>query len=752
MLITTNSKNIFNKYNKFESISSFNEKSDDINSYQRIQAAIISNDLNQLIQELKNGINPNCQNNVGETPLFLCLNLDNCEAFIILLNYNANCNIQRNDGNSVLHLAMKEGKINFVNILLDNKANPNLVNNIDNQTPFHLAIINKVDQDILLKLKENGANRNIKDKFNKTPFDYAIETKDNNYILLFNKIFDQKDIILIKKEALEKSKDKFIMNPNKFKYLPKYSNKRKMIIKDNNNENIDFSNIKGETNANTITMSELYSSREYNITSKNKLSNFQDSIKEIKINELKDFSLNDSNFKSIKNEIEIKKSAENSLEENVIKRKCQSFVDDDSKDLMKKIILDTVKKLKLNNSQVLLKNSERKYFPKNLFNEKKSQNNKSEINDNNISATFENSKKPDIINISGNKNIDSGTSSVLDERNSNSHNNLNEKNNKIYSKASNNIIILKDDSSEYNSNYDSLSNSLRKNQDKNNNNNNMKKDIKKSQNKYLPNMKYMIMQQIKEKNKKLEIGSSIHFSNKILSQLRNWLISCDLLSYYNLFVDKKIVNIEEIISDIKQKKIKLNYKFAEDIGIKKPGHIIRFILKLQIDSGILDKNLCDEILEKYCNNNINSIVLNSSSNYCKCCGVSCFNKAPSGSCDFNEFTSYINNNDIFAFLRSKNLFELKDNFIHNGFDQVDFIIIQLFSEIKFNKNLLVELLHIYHETEQKKVIKILYEEKEKICKELNIPFDKKEVEDILSEFKEDDDSLDKEDDEHCFIF
>jgi len=752
MLITTNSKNIFNKYNKFESISSFNEKSDDINSYQRIQAAIISNDLNQLIQELKNGINPNCQNNLGETPLFLCLNLDNCESFIILLNYNANCNIQRNDGNSVLHLAIKKGKINFVNILLDNKANPNLVNNIDNQTPFHLAIINKEDEDTLLKLKENGANRNIKDKFNKTPFDYAIETKDNNYILLFNKIFDQKDIILIKKEALEKSKDKFIMNPNKFKYLPKHSNKRKIIIKDNNNENIDFSNINGDTNANTIAMSEIYSSREYNITSKNKLSNFQDSIKEIKINELKDFSLNDSNFKSIKNEIEIKKSEENSLEENAIKRKCQSFVDVDSKDLMKKIILDTVKKLKLNNSQVLLKNSERKYFPKNLFNEKKSQNNKSEINDNNISATFENSKKPDIINISGNKNIDSGTSSVLDERNSNSQNILNEKNNKIYSKASNNIIILKDDSSEYNSNYDSLSNSLRNNQDKNQINNNMKKDTKKSQNKYLPNMKYMIMQQIKEKNKKLEIGSSIHFSNKILSQLRNWLISCDLLSYYNLFVDKKIVNIEEIISDIKQKKIKLNYKFAEDIGIKKPGHIIRFLLKLQIDSGILDKNLCDEILEKYCNNNINSIVLNSSSNYCKCCGVSCFNKAPSGSCDFSEFTSYINNNDIFAFLRSKNLFELKDNFIHNGFDQVDFIIIQLFSEIKFNKNLLVELLHIYHETEQKKVIKILYEEKEKICKELNIPFDKKEVEDILSEFKEDDDSLDKEDDEHCFIF
>ena len=83
-------------------------------------------------------------------------------------------------------------------------------------------------------------------------------------------------------------------------------------------------------------MSELYSSKEYNISSRNKLSTIQDSIKEIKINELKDFSLNDSNFKSIKNEIQIQKSEENSLKEIQIKRKCQSFVDNDSKDLMKK--------------------------------------------------------------------------------------------------------------------------------------------------------------------------------------------------------------------------------------------------------------------------------------------------------------------------------------------------------------------------------------------------------------------------------
>ena len=49
-------------------------------------------------------------------------------------------------------------------------------------------------------------------------------------------------------------------------------------------ENIDTSNFNDDTNSNTA--SELYSKVDYNITSKNKISAFQDTIKEIKINEL----------------------------------------------------------------------------------------------------------------------------------------------------------------------------------------------------------------------------------------------------------------------------------------------------------------------------------------------------------------------------------------------------------------------------------------------------------------------------------
>ena len=730
MLITSNSKNIFNKQNTHEQISSFhNEPVDMMCSYSRIQSLIISNNLIKLEQELKKGKNPNCQNNMGETLLFLCFNLENFDAFKILLKYKVDCNIQRNDGNTVLHLAINDNKENFVNILLENKADPNLINKTNNQTPFHLAIINKVDESILVKLKENGANRNIKDKFNKSPFDYAIETKDNNYILLFNKIFDEKEIILIDKDSLNKSQDKLYLNPNKFKYLPKSKNKRNIIIKDSN-ENIDYSNYNLDSNTNTNTMSEIYSTKEYNITSKNKISTIQDTIKEIKINELKDFSLSNSNYKKIKSENKNDNMDESNSIKNEYDRKCQTLVECDTKDIMKKIILDTVKKL--NNSEIIQKHSEKKYFTKNLFTEKNIKNNENEINNN--SATFENSKKINTLNNTNTNNIVSRTSSIIDEKDSSSNNCK-----KNFNKATNNIIILKDDSS-YNSNFDSITGSIKYTQDKN-----------KTSEKSYPNMKYMIMKQIKEKNKKDELGSPIYISNKVLSQLRNWLISCDLLSYYNLFVENHFVNIEAIITNIKEKKIKLNYKFAEDIGIRKPGHIIRFLLKLQIDSELFDKNLYDLIVEKYCNNSINTFILNSSENNCKCCGISCLNRTPTDSCDFNEFTNYINNNDIFAFLRSKNLFEFKDNFIHNGFDQVDFIIIQLFSEFKFNKDLLIEFLHIYHESEQKKLIKILYEEKEKICKEINIPFDKKEVEDILSEFKGYEESFEQKD-EQCFIF
>ena len=52
----------------------------------------------------------------------------------------------------------------------------------------------------------------------------------------------------------------------------------------------------------------------------------------------------------------------------------------------------------------------------------------------------------------------------------------------------------------------------------------------------------------------------------------------------------------------------MDYKLAEDIGIKKPGHVIRFLLKLQIDSEILDKNLSVSNINNNDENEINNIM------------------------------------------------------------------------------------------------------------------------------------------------
>ena len=124
------------------------------NGWTPIYRSIIANNLNVLSDLLKLGANPNLQNNIGETPLYLCVDIDNYEAINILLKNKADCNIPKKDGTTPLHLATKKKKEKFIKILLEHDANPNVVNKLYSQTPFHLAIKNKLGKDIILKFKK----------------------------------------------------------------------------------------------------------------------------------------------------------------------------------------------------------------------------------------------------------------------------------------------------------------------------------------------------------------------------------------------------------------------------------------------------------------------------------------------------------------------------------------------------------------------------------------------------------------------
>ena len=701
------------------------------NDFSEINQSIISNDIKKLEFLIKSGKNPNICNSYRETPIFTCIYLNNIESLYFLLGNGANINFQNNKGNTPLHISIIKKNENITRILLENKANPNIKNS-NYQTPFHLAIINKLNKNLLIKFKENNVDWNIKDKFNKTPFDYSLELNDNNFLQLLDNIFGN---INNNKKTNEINANNYKILLNKIK--DNYNVLNKKIIykcKDENKENNNFYNIYniiGDTNANT--MSEVHSPRDFNIIkSKNKYITF---------NEIKENKKNENEIYDIRNFTLTKKNNNESGDDSIINEKentdnkIKSCKKIGNKEIMKRIIMDTIKKV--NHYQTYNKNSNSKNNLDEEINKDNNNSNKIKISERINYSTLNR------LNPSETNNLNSVISTtLLDETELNSINKTNleetlkrESNNE---NIKNEQIILKD----------LIDNKSLKDDNMQNNINNIDINNEMMNNNKKTNMKYMILQQIKEKNKKLELGSPLTIPNEILSKLRYWLISCDLLNYYNLLIEKQLYNIDEIIFLIKHKQLEIDYKYVEELGIKKPGHIFRFLLKLQIDADILNKQLCDSILKKFSFNNSSTILVNTTSNDYKCCGISCFchNATPS---NVSDTINNINNNDIFSFLRNKDLFEFKDNFLHNGFDQVDYIIIQLFSDYKFNKNMINDYFHIYIADSQKKVIQKLYEEKGKISKELNIPYDQDELNKILESFN---DKKEKQNIDSCFIF
>ena len=313
-----------------------------------------------------------------------------------------------------------------------------------------------------------------------------------------------------------------------------------------------------------------------------------------------------------------------------------------------------------------------------------------------------------------NKNTDN---IIFVNENTNNYNNLYDTN------TINTGILDKSNMNQYNT-FHSDNNSFKNSKDNNNNySNKFRKALKK---KYL--IKEFNTDNIVQKNNnnKNKIKFPQQISNDLITKLRDWLISCDLLCYYNLLIKNNIYDIESYISNLKNNKINISYKDIEDLGIKKPGHIFRFLLKLQMDIGILDIKICNYIMSKFNENLLTTIAVNSSINEIKYCGMIL---CPGGS----EFSRNFGYNDIFSFLRNKDLVEFKENFIHNGFDQIEFILIQLFSCFCFNKEILNDYLHIYNDNDKIRVIKKLYEEKRNISKEIGINYNEKEVYNILNE-------------------
>ena len=155
------------------------------NKISQIHSAIISDDLEKLANLLKLGENPDIIDKSGETPLYLTVDIENYDAMVILLEFGADCNIQKEDGNTPLHLATEKKNDIYITNLLSHGANPNIINKTNSQTPLHIGVINKLNEYLLIKFKESkGDIYNIKDKFDKTAFDYSLNDEKYKHLLI----------------------------------------------------------------------------------------------------------------------------------------------------------------------------------------------------------------------------------------------------------------------------------------------------------------------------------------------------------------------------------------------------------------------------------------------------------------------------------------------------------------------------------------------------------------------------------------
>ena len=904
-----------------KSISEINTQNE--NGWTPIYQSIMSNNLEALYDLLKLGANPDIPNNLGETPLYLTVDTKNYDALIILLQYNANCNLAKKNGNTPLHLATKKNLDIFMSALLRNNADPNIVNKLYSQTPTHLAIINKVDENTLVEFNMSKADiYNFKDKYDKSPFDYAKESGDQNYINLLKKIFGEDNNILNSSNKQQKAgtekqseynhnetpvniNNEYKNNTNfenrkvLFSFEENYLNKNNssVIIKSIENKNLLFSD--GTESKNKVKEDEnqenpeITSTEEKNNSKINKTQEIKEDLKlnsksqekeenknnstdtiqklsisksgemksQFQIEKNKNYTIsynqnqNQTN-KDINNSINENKNSFNNLKKsnsnnNSINNKINI------KDISEMNPLDMINQVITTSSNVFselqmnsntMKNNQSDEY----FNNKSGRENTSNflnnlmINDSleysksnthlisDISTKRQNNDKTkssneynDAGNFNGlnitineyedmNKNNNNTNSKKINKNkqisyhkqniNENKENvdtNSNEKRSSINSSMMNNNKkitkegrtitnqneILTQNSTSQGENIitkvkyfnsaqnspenqrevipkdsyiDEDKNKILKNYNVNNNNNyNIKSliDQQSTINTYSNNLNnktnkcpFSKLSEIENNNnsylikninksEELNLCSPQNIQNEVLTRLREWLISCDLLCYYNLLIKNDMYDIDLYIKNLKNNKINISYKDIEDIGIKKPGHIFRFLLKLQIDTGILDEQICNSIINKFSTNLLTTIGLTASTNIVKCCGITLFkqngdNESSNNKsicCTVSDSDTCGNSyNDIFGFLKYKGLMAYKENFIHNGFDQIDYIFIQLFSNFKFNKEILNDYLHIYTEKDKIKIIKKLYEEKRKIALELGLPFDINEEEQILN--------------------
>ena len=575
-----------------------------------------------------------------------------------LLNQDiSNINLLNKNGISPLHIAVINGNLDIINYILDKGANPNISSLHKKQTPLHYAYIFKNIKSSKIRnlLLKYNANPDLEDINNKKPNEYSLKYKESS-------------------EVDNYTSSNEIENENSELNL---SDKNKIIIGRNNQYSDNENN-----NKNTYSISESEATIVQQETQRSNLYNIEDLINSDK---------NKYNTEKIK--ILSKKSRKNN-----------------SKYYRK---INKENKTVSSNKNILLSSKEKDTFSDSLEINKNNYSNKTHNNSlNHIKLKSRKSNKNTCPkNIKLNKNF-LLKSSPIEKNTFKSENIKKEINiNKQY-------FINNEFFNNYYNDKEYFKSKIAKKLFKM-----PKKDQKNmSSGKMTSSMQSTDIQTSKKIKSNIVINNNVtefiytedNNETKDLQKLKNWLDSLQLSGYYNNFVNNNITDINKLINDYKTNRENINYQFIENLlNIHISGHIYRILCKLEIDSSFVENKISTFLLGLNCSNNENNSKKNLSKVFVQTddCSDKCYD-----CCDTKNVI--MEKNDLKSFLRKYRILHLYNNFYHNGFDLINFVILQMFTKFAINDDIIQKCLHIYNKRDRFFVLDALFSE----VKEINIFF------------------------------
>ena len=647
----------------------------------------------------KNSNNNNNSNNILLNSLFKLIEENNInELESNLIKDDSVINTLGNNGLSLLHFSVIKGNLPIINTLLKYGANPNILSDPNQQTSLHLAYLSQGPnrENIINVLLNYKANDNIIDIYNNRPSDY---NKNSNSNINVNNLNTPDKKNKIKKEDIY-----YKINDININFFNTSDVKRKSSNKKNKKDKIKcnciFTPKKNQKSDDVVESQKI--ENDYNLSDfKNININFNDNFN---FNE-KDNNENDISDNYSNNKLQIENKEINIYQLNNNNSNNSNI---DSNDINEKVCIEK-------NNTVFYNKEKDNYETNNLnindINNKVNNENNFE-NDDKLNDSLEEEDKVNNNNfkdiLKSFENINSNMDELFKTIIENKRKSIAERSSHKKRKMSNYSNFSSFPKANIFFNYSNNSCSTQ-NQTSQKKMSNITKEKSKTTSEFKCNYKNIKRNEDNYNNNNIINSENNNINDNIIQKIidnrnkfKNWLLDINLPYYYENFIENNIYGIEQLVNLYNSKEPNELFRILISIlKTKKYGHIYKIISKIEMDINIIDSKLIDFMISNT-DEKSRDMKLSISGGRSVICGKK------------NE-----EQNLLKLFLNKYNLSKFYQNFCHNGFDEIEYVIIQMYGKASINDFVLENYFHIYDKEERKDVLDALIKEVENINKFIN---------------------------------